>query len=875
MARAARLSAASSAPDLPGGATERRDWLPLVGAAEKKATKGRDDPHRMQVAQSGTASACLGSNANSGIQRIDNLNMVQRRAPQEPAPWPHAVGVPPSRAQSFQHRAEAEELRAALDQGGTAVVGQVLTGMGGVGKTQLAAAYARTAWDEGKLDVLVWVTASTRQAIVDQYVKAGRALCRGDPDDADEAAHTFLAWLLPRAGGRTCRWLVVLDDVSDPDDMRDLWPPASPHGRTLATTRRRDAALTGDDRRMVEVGLFTEAEAVAHLATSLSARSRTAPAAELAALARELGRLPLALSQATAYLADSGLSVAAYRTLLAENSTRLADTAPDRLPDDQAVPLAAVWTLSLERANALHPAGLAGPMLQLAAHLDPNGIPHTVLTSPPTRAYLTAHHTPNSTAPQARRWWPRKRGRPPAPAPATPEEANGALRALHRLSLIDHTPDTPHHAVSVHQLIQRTTRDTLTPDQHHEIARTCADALCDAWPDPELDTALAQALRANTAALTTCAEPALYRPDAHPVLFRTGRSLGKSGQAAAARDYYQYLNDTTTARLGPDHPDTQTTRHHLAHWRGKAGDEAGAVTALAELLPDLVRVLGPDHPRTRTTRHNLAHWRGEAGDEAGAVTALAELLPDRIRVLGPDHPDTLTTRHDIAHWRGEAGDEAGAVTAFAELLPDRIRVLGPDHPDTLTTRHNLAHWRGEAGDEAGAVTAFAELLPDRIRVLGPDHPNTLSTRHHLAWWRGEAGDEAGAVTALAELLPDQIRMLGPDHLYTLTTRHNLAWWRGEAGDEAGAVTAYAELLPDLIRMLGPDHPYTLTTRHNLAQWRGEAGDEAGAVTAYAELLPDLIRVLGPDHPDTLTTRHRLATWQGKAGKVDGTSQSSI
>ncbi|WP_371681008.1 hypothetical protein [Streptomyces sp. NBC_01276] len=59
----------------------------------------------------------------------------------------------PSRALTFQNLAEATWLRAAVAGGGTAVLGQDLTGMGGVGKTQLAAAYARTAWQHGSLDV--------------------------------------------------------------------------------------------------------------------------------------------------------------------------------------------------------------------------------------------------------------------------------------------------------------------------------------------------------------------------------------------------------------------------------------------------------------------------------------------------------------------------------------------------------------------------------------------------------------------------------------------------------------------------------------------------------------------------------------------------
>jgi hypothetical protein len=238
----------------------------------------------------------------------------------------------------------------------------------------------------------------------------------------------------------------------------------------------------------------------------------------------------------------------------------------------------------------------------------------------------------------------------------TAEDAAGALRALHRLSLIDHTPDTPHQAVRVHALTQRATRDTLTPDRHHTLARTAADTLTAAWPDPERDTDLAQALRANTDALTRTAQDDLYRPDAHAVLYRAGRSLGDTGQATAAHAHFQHLATQTHHHLGPDHPDTLTARHNLAYWRGEAGDAAGAATATTELLADRLRVLGPDHPHTLNARHNLARWRGEAGDAAGAATAFAGLLADSVRVLGPDHPHTLNARHNLARWRDRSGE---------------------------------------------------------------------------------------------------------------------------------------------------------------------------------------------------------------------------
>ncbi|MGW7441719.1 FxSxx-COOH system tetratricopeptide repeat protein [Streptomyces sp. NPDC054849] len=732
-------------------------------------------------------------------------------APLPPVTWPHQVGVLPRQAHCFQDRATAQELEHAAYGGDTVVHTQVLTGFGGAGKSQLAAHYARTLWQSGKLDLLVWVTAATRDAVVTGYSQAAVEILGADPTDPETAARTFLAWLEPKLSTAR-RWLVVLDDLADPADLRNLWPPDSPHGRTLITTRRRDAALTGNGRRFVPVGLFTDDEATAYLTAALTAHDRHEPADQLAGLANDVGNLPLALSQAAAYLLDVGLDCATYRHRLTDRASTLTDVLPDPsgLPDDQATNVAATWSLSIECADQLPPAGLARPMLQLAAMLDPNGIPAAVLTSPPALNHLAPHHNaaPGQTHPKG----------------ITDAEATQALRALNRLSLIAHDPSSPHHTVLVHQLLQRAVRDPLPTDQHDRLAHTAADALMAAWPEIERDTALAQALRANTEVLTLRAEAALYQPDAHLVLARTGRSLGEAGQTTAAVHYFQQLVNDTQHHLGPDHLNTLIARHHLAYWRGNAGDAAGAAAALEHVLADMERVMGPDHPGTLATRHELAAFRGDAGDAAGAAAALEHVLADMERVMGPDHLSTLIARHDLAGFRGQAGDVAGAAAALEQLVADQEQVLGPDDPHTLIARHDLAAFRGDAGDVAGAAAALEQLVADRERVLGPDHPDTLYARHSLANFRGDAGDVAGAAAALEHVLADMERVLGPDHPHTLITRHTLAGFKGQAGDAAGAAAAFEQLVADRERVLGPDHPGTLATRNRLAHWRRTAGD---------------------------------------------------
>ncbi|MFD9444040.1 FxSxx-COOH system tetratricopeptide repeat protein [Streptomyces sp. NPDC060006] len=800
----------------------------------------------------------------------------------------------PRQAECFQHRDAMEALERAVAGGGAAVLCQILSGTGGVGKTQLAAHYARRSWRNRTVDLLAWVTASSRESIVSSYSHLGADVMGADSRDPEQAAARFLAW----AEATDRRWLIVLDDLADPADLRGLWPPDKPGGQVLITTRRRDAALRGRSRVRIDVGLFTPAEAASYLRAQLAVLGRKDDPMQIAGLAADLGHLPLALAQAAAYLVDLGLDCAAYRARLADRSRRLADLVPDDsgLPDDHRAALQATWSLSVEHADRLRPSGLARPMLHLVSVLDANGIPLVVLTSPPILRYLTDHRPVGAYGPFDS---------------VSAEDAAGALRCLDRLSLADHMTDSPYQRVRVHGLIQRATRDALPSSVHNTLVVTCADALTAVWPKAEGDPALAQTLRANAEALVSHSGTALWMSGCHSVLLRIGESLGQTGLASGARTYFQDLYDEACLRLGHDHADTLTIRHYLIVWQGEVGDLPRAMEGFAELLADRIRVLGPnhsdtlatrgdkaslqgragdpagageasrrvleaslrvlgpDHSQTLTARLNVAHWTGAAGHPAEAVTACEQLLADTSGLLGPDHLKTRAVRLHLAVWRGEAGDPVGAASAFEHLLADQLRVLGADHPQTLSTRHDLARWRGKAGDPETAVSDFEQLLVDQLRVLGPDHPDTLTTRHDLASWRGEGGDAQTAASELEQMLADRLRVLGPDHPDTLTTRANLAYWWGKSGDPAGAVVATSELLAARLRVLGPDHPDTLTTRHNLAQWRAETGDAAGAVVAETELLADRLRVLGPEHPHTFSARHHLAHWTGRVGDPVG------
>jgi hypothetical protein len=680
----------------------------------------------------------------------------------EPRPrpvWPRRLGPLPERATARLERPIDQEVTDALAGDGAAVVCQILSGMGGVGKTQIAAHCSHQQWKNGEVDLLLWVNATTRDSITTAFAQAGSEFCDADAADSNQAANVFLDWLdSPGAP----RWLVVLDDLTEPDDLRGLWPPTNEHGRTIVTTRRRDTALETPARRRIDVGLYTPDQALHYLTDRLREPALLVEAAELAA---DLGHLPLALTQAAVYILDQpGTTCATYRTLLADRTIALEQLSPELLPDGYPHTVAAALQLAIEHADQYKPAGLASGLLAVASLLDPADIPADLFSSDRTLDHFQTAIVEDPNAVSGQR------------EVVSTRQIAHTLARMHRLSLLDYDGSR----VRIHSLVQHAVRDRIDSTQMTPIVWATAGGLLAIWPQIENAPSTSAILRANVARLRAHAESILIDSGVHTVLFKAGDSLGETGQVAAAASYFDELVQTCNALLDAAHPHTFKARHRGANWRGKAGDPNGAVEALEALLRDQLQYVPADHTLALEMRHDLAHWRGEAGDPAGALEAFEANLDDVLNVYGSDHQATLATRYAIAHWRGYLEDPTGTVAALGEILPSELRVLGPDHPSLLATRQNIAHWRGAAGDARGALAALQDLLGDLTRVLGSDHPDTLATRHGIIYWRIESGDTSEAITQLEHLMQDQLRVLGVDHPHTRATQHELTLLRGEA-----------------------------------------------------------------------------------------------
>jgi tetratricopeptide (TPR) repeat protein len=750
---------------------------------------------------------------------------------------PVRLGVVPPLASSFSSRPETGlGLAGSLAPGETTILNPAaaagnpdpLAAAGGTGKTQLAAALAHSLWQAGAVEVLIWLTASGRDAVVAGYAQALNDIRAAEPGaEPDAAAARFLAWL-----ASTSRpWLVVLDDLADPADLAGLWPQG-PAGRVVITTRNESASLQGEGRRVVQIGAFSRREALSYLTASLY--DDPDQRIEALDLAEDLRCLPLALAQAAALMTDQGLDCRAYRAKFADRKRRLAGPAADSYSSITVT----TWSLCLDYADQLRPAGLARPALALTALLDPNGVPGSVLTSQPAREFMA--------------------GSPGAGTAADGQQARGALQNLARLGLVTIDPATAERTVRLHPMIGATIRDALPPAVLQQAAKAAAAALAAAWPARDAQPMLAQALRDSAFSLRHCTGDLLLTPEALPLLIRAGRSLDDARLTKPAIGYWLALTGSIDRVLGSGHAQALIARDHLAAAYDTAGQPDQAIGVRCQCLEERERSRGPEHPDTLTCRGDLARAYLAAGRLTEAVPLYERTLAGREWVLGPDHPDTLASRGNLAFAYSSAGRLADAIAIFQRTLADRERILGPDHPETLASRGDLAAASHSGGRLKEAIPLYQRTLADRERVLGPDHPDTLASCGNLAYAYRSAGKLKDAIPLYKRTAAGRGRVLGPDHPDTLAARGNLAAAYHTARRLKDAIPLYERTLADRERVQGEDHPDTLTARGNLATAYHSAGRMADAIPLYERTLADCERVRGPHHQDTLASRCNLA-----------------
>ena len=768
-----------------------------------------------------------------------------------------------------------------------------ICGLGGSGKTQVARqvlSWYRRAFPDRSI---FWIQAGSadlmRQSLTEIGVRCG--LIRADHvSKSSPPLEQVRQFLMDPANGR---WLICVDNADtidaprrgsfqhlDPHYQQGLplrvmlahFIPKCPHGHVLYTTRSKAVGerLT-DSGHVIETGSMDQQDShellrshmarTSHPAGGVQVIQETLSDQTLEKLSTQLNGIPLALSQAAAFMRQQNLNASEYLKLVEQDESRLThvlehDFLSMSSDDRWSKAVASVWNLTFDQIDTNAPE--ASELLSFVAFLSPQEIPKSLL-----RSFIPDEWTLTTSA----------------------------LGTLQSYALVN--VGTEPETFNMHLLVQLAVRRRLesagsAPSWLFKVLELISEQFprggYEVWPKSA--ALLPHALQV----LSYCRAPTRALPlEAIAVL------------EVKICDYYrqqwrfsetQDMTEHALRCLGLLGPNTKELKalvldvKYVQVWNLKdVGDFEGAEALAKEVWLERQHLLGAKHTDTLMSHNVYALMLQQQGKLDEAAKAARSDLKILQKTQADDDWTLLETKRRLGTILHKLGELNEAHTILTEAFEGVSKSLGPRNIQTFKVKWCLAWVLRSQGKYAEAEKMNRETLEVQRTLLGENHEDTLKTLFLLAGDLQAQGKYDEALASARKIYDRALASLGRSNQYTSQAASSLASCLASAaaaGDaDADAKLAEAEILYRSVLSIGegslrPNHPETLRARTDVATVVRLRGDPAAAEEMERETLKRLGGSLGDTHGRTLASREGLARalWaQREAGGSDAKAKA--
>ncbi|CEL03122.1 hypothetical protein ASPCAL04279 [Aspergillus calidoustus] len=633
-----------------------------------------------------------------------------------------------------------------------------ITGLGGVGKTQIALELAYRLRDKDANWSVFWIPCTSRSNIDHAFLRIAGLVGIGDINHPSEATNRVQDYYSRSTAGK---WLMIFDNADDTDmwikTEREPGPtlksllPRSEQGYIVFTTRSHKLAVKLTSTNVMRVQQLNQDSAVEVLRRSLIQKRFTYETS--ITLLEHLTFLPLAIAQAAAYINENGMELSDYTSLLQQRESEslellCEDFEDEGRYDDVPNPVGATWLVSFQQIQKQNQ--LAAEYLSLMASVSPTDIPPCLL---PEAGSQKLHH-----------------------------DAIGLLKAY---SFI--TQDTENKFLSLHQLVHLSARSWLrSQGKFYSFAGMATRQLNKAFDQtPRTDQTLWRELLPHLLAVVEEEETEMEKrvgEEYLTLLDNIGICLYNNKLYERAERIVSRVVELRGTRHGVANPDTLTSMDTLAGlWLNQERWSAAEQLA-STVLEKRKHLLGHENRDTLRSMNTLSVIYLGQKRYAEAESLCKEVLDIRTRNLEPEHPDVLRNMSNLAsiYHEQKRWDEAEKIGR--DVIKLRERVLGPKHPSTLTSGLILVHVYADQQRWEEAENLQRQVLSSQTEVLGLAHPSTLGSMSRLAricWNRRKFRNAVGLMADCAGLME---KHFGSDHKRAIFARKTLDKWQMQVAE---------------------------------------------------------------------------------------------
>jgi len=314
---------------------------------------------------------------------------------------------------------------------------------------------------------------------------------------------------------------------------------------------------------------------------------------------------------------------------------------------------------------------------------------------------------------------------------------------------------------------------------------------------------------------------------------------------AEARQWYEQGLTECEERLGPKHPGTATALNNLAGL-------LQATNRLTQAEPLMVRVVeifkmsyGKDHPAVATVLNNLAAFLQATNRLSEAEPLMRRALAIDEASYGKDHPNVATALNNLAGLLQATNRLVEAEPLMRRALAIDEASYGNDHPDVARDLNNLAQLLQATNRLSEAEPLMRRALAIDEASYGTDHPNVAIRLNNLAGLLQATNRLGEAEPLMRRALAIDEASYGTDHPNVAIRLNNLAGLLQATNRLGEAEPLMRRAFSILMASLGLDHPNTQTVGNNYLTLLQSQG------LSESEIKSKLQTLLQPKSPPAL------------------------
>lgn len=602
-----------------------------------------------------------------------------------PQPLPNAIARENHMAELFL----SSQFRLPREENGIPSSIQVIQGMGGVGKTQLAILYANRQTQEKGF--VRWMPAD-KEHLGNEWQRLGELLgldLKGHPIEEQHCA-------IQVALSQRKQWLLVLDNVENKAALKGLLPPKLlPTQQVLITTRSQQ---WGNDS-VLALPPFTPDECQTYFETRLAPEQCVG----VEELMQELGTLPLAIAHAVAYIQQTEKTAKSYLQLYREKGIALLAKEGVKSEADDANYNATILTtyqLSITALAAKHPK--AAELVTSCAYFHPEGIKKSFL-----KKLLKIDE----------------------------ESFDDCIRAIREYSLLS----KGNTGFNMHRLVQQAIRYQLTLNKQEKQMINVVLCLTELNPNTVGTGNTADEQRQKA-----------FMPHLETIIIHHDQSMIENECLAVALEqlgnlYYYLLCQPPKsiglyeraltikeAHYGKEHYQVAITLGNLANAYGEMGNTVRKRDLLERALTIFETHKGREHYHVAITLTNLGNTYGELRNAARKRDLLERALKIDEMHYGREHYEVAITLTNLGTAYGELGDAARQRDFLERALKILEAHYGQEHYRVAITLGSLGSAYGKLGDMARKRNLLERALNIQEMHYGQEHPELTITLTNLA-----------------------------------------------------------------------------------------------------------------------------------------------